>query len=369
MNKGGISAVVATVLIILITVAGVTIVWTAIIPMIQQGLLFSDLDGRVSIVSSGGYTAYDRIKGVAMVQVKRELSDVVMNQIRVVFSINGSSFGSLVPAPDSGLTKVYIFNLSEYGEPDSVKVVPIFIVGDSEKEGSVTSDIMIPKGTIFDVPDVIYELEDDYIFAITECNDGIDNDGNSLIDYPNDPGCTDSSDNDEYTPAINTLTWGDDTLQTGSGTFVNWMRCMSGTSQSTVGMIVSNISVSSGGSGRVRLAVYQGGTLSDPNGAVLICDGGTITASAGFTTADCSGESLAANKVTWICVKGNDNTFEVHYDTNWDSSSNFQSNVGRYLVGSDMSTDERVAYESIIDNVPAGGFSAYWYSEYLTYEF
>ena len=31
-----------------------------------------------------------------------------------------------------------------------------------------------------------------------QCNDGIDNDGDSLIDYPSDPGCCSSSDNDEY---------------------------------------------------------------------------------------------------------------------------------------------------------------------------
>ena len=38
MNKRGISAIVATVLIILITVAAVTIIWAAIIPMINDQL-------------------------------------------------------------------------------------------------------------------------------------------------------------------------------------------------------------------------------------------------------------------------------------------------------------------------------------------
>lgn len=32
-----------------------------------------------------------------------------------------------------------------------------------------------------------------------ECNDGIDNDGNGLTDYPQDPGCTSPTDNNEYT--------------------------------------------------------------------------------------------------------------------------------------------------------------------------
>lgn len=32
-----------------------------------------------------------------------------------------------------------------------------------------------------------------------QCNDGADNDGDGLIDYPNDPSCDSPSDNDEYT--------------------------------------------------------------------------------------------------------------------------------------------------------------------------
>ncbi|XKT74229.1 MAG: hypothetical protein ACJKTH_02655 [Patescibacteria group bacterium UBA2163] len=34
----------------------------------------------------------------------------------------------------------------------------------------------------------------------TQCSDGIDNDGDGLIDHPNDPGCFAASDNDEYNP-------------------------------------------------------------------------------------------------------------------------------------------------------------------------
>ena len=30
-----------------------------------------------------------------------------------------------------------------------------------------------------------------------QCNDGVDNDGDGLIDYPNDPECTDENDNSE----------------------------------------------------------------------------------------------------------------------------------------------------------------------------
>ncbi|MCK5449611.1 hypothetical protein KAI32_01995 [Candidatus Pacearchaeota archaeon] len=174
MNKRGISAIVATVLIILVTVAGVTIVWAAIIPLIQQSFEFSELEGRVSVVSSGGYTSYDADKKLAMVQVKRDVDDEVMESIKILFSVNGSSFGSSVPAPESGLTKVYTFDLSDYGEPDSVKVVPIFVVGNTEKEGSVTSDVRMSKGVISEVADIVYELGGDYQTLRRSCLEILD---------------------------------------------------------------------------------------------------------------------------------------------------------------------------------------------------
>ena len=56
-SKKGISAIVATVLIILITVAAVTIIWAAIIPMINsqldKGSVCLDAVSQVSLVDAG----------------------------------------------------------------------------------------------------------------------------------------------------------------------------------------------------------------------------------------------------------------------------------------------------------------------------
>ena len=60
MNKKAISAVVATVLIILITVAAVTIIWAAIIPMINTqisgGTKCLDAVSQLQLVTDQGYT-------------------------------------------------------------------------------------------------------------------------------------------------------------------------------------------------------------------------------------------------------------------------------------------------------------------------
>jgi hypothetical protein len=44
------------------------------------------------------------------------------------------------------------------------------------------------------------------------CSDGIDNDGDTLIDYPADPGCTSASDTSEVDPSGDLLSWAPPTL-------------------------------------------------------------------------------------------------------------------------------------------------------------
>ncbi|MCK4997360.1 LamG domain-containing protein [Candidatus Pacearchaeota archaeon] len=163
-NKRGISAIIATVMIILITVAAVGIVWVAIIPMIQDSLDFSSLSGRVSVLNKG-YTAYDSVKEIAMVQVKRDVDEGVMNRIKITFNVEGNSHSSSVVAPASGNTKVYYFDMNGIGEPDSVSVAPIFAVGNREKEGDATSDVELPSSGISS-SGIVYEIGRDYIYEM-----------------------------------------------------------------------------------------------------------------------------------------------------------------------------------------------------------
>jgi len=148
MNKRGISAVVATVLIIMVTVAAVTILWSVIIPMISDNLDFTELGaGGVSVVTSEGYTFYDAVNEKMSVQVKRDVGDADMEEIKVILSIDGSSFGYSVAAPDRGNTKVYVFDLSGEGKPDQISVAPIFSIEGKEKEGGVTSTIQVSNSS------------------------------------------------------------------------------------------------------------------------------------------------------------------------------------------------------------------------------
>lgn len=54
-------------------------------------------------------------------------------------------------------------------------------------------------------PDCTSALDDDEASPVTptpECADGVDNDGDSLIDYPSDSGCSDATDDDERNTVI-----------------------------------------------------------------------------------------------------------------------------------------------------------------------
>ncbi|MBT7102098.1 hypothetical protein HN935_01150 [archaeon] len=127
MKKKAMSSIVATVLIILIVVIGVSLVWSFVVPMVSDfGLDASDVD--LTIMEAEGYTVYDSSNGLASVQVKRGDDEVELFGIKVVFVVNGTSVEFLVPAgsvPAPGTHKLIKFNLSVYGEPESVDVFPV----------------------------------------------------------------------------------------------------------------------------------------------------------------------------------------------------------------------------------------------------
>ena len=83
VNKSGISAIVATVLVILITVAAVTLIWTGVIPLIKDEIDFEDPDLRLTIVTAEGYTVYDAEKEIATVQVERGADEAASGSPRI----------------------------------------------------------------------------------------------------------------------------------------------------------------------------------------------------------------------------------------------------------------------------------------------
>jgi len=150
MDKRGISAVVATVLIILITVAAVTIIWAAIIPMIKEqtvgGTTCLDAVSQVSIESEGGYTCFNAettVDGNVSVQVSRGAADFELSKVQIIISEAGDTTSVEASASSIGANEEKVltvdYNNKTTGGPDRVEIAPIVTVGNTEKTCDVAA--------------------------------------------------------------------------------------------------------------------------------------------------------------------------------------------------------------------------------------
>ncbi len=144
MEKRGISASIAVILMILIVVAGIGILWGVLLPLIRDNTSFGGYEVDLVIDTEGGYTYYDEDKKVACVQVRRGNDELNLSRIDVFFGFNGTSHisnfsGVEIPAPNQAKTKC--FNLVDYGvAPESIRVSPVIWDGNKEVVGEVSSE-------------------------------------------------------------------------------------------------------------------------------------------------------------------------------------------------------------------------------------
>ena len=156
-KKKGISAVVATVLIILITVAAVTIIWAAIIPMIngqlESGTQCLDAVSQVSIVDD--YTCFNAGVGLdnnISLQVSRGAKTFALVGVQVLVGEGGSTTAYTLPEnaiplyntlPDVNEEKVLVFSIPIGSTPDSIQLAPIVTVGNTPNTCDVSSEIVL----------------------------------------------------------------------------------------------------------------------------------------------------------------------------------------------------------------------------------
>lgn len=126
MNKRGVSAIVATVLIVLITVAAVTLLWTAISPLIDKNLsggtsCFS-VQNKLSIDVNKQHTCWN-ISGnpsTIKLRIEREANTPDLAGFEIIIDDNGDSIINDSLTDDASVTsnaltengkKIYNFNL------------------------------------------------------------------------------------------------------------------------------------------------------------------------------------------------------------------------------------------------------------------
>jgi flagellin-like protein len=145
-NKKGISAIVATVMIILITVAAVGIVWAAIIPMIRNQLegatVCNSAISQVEVSDAAGYTCRDVTGDNVSLQIMVHAGDIDLAGVQVLISAKGNtqsydlleSEGIVLPGTNEG--NVYVIDTSDMAgklDIDEVQIAPIVAIGNSER--------------------------------------------------------------------------------------------------------------------------------------------------------------------------------------------------------------------------------------------
>jgi len=150
-NKKGISAIVATVLIILITVAAVTIIWAAIIPMIsnqlESGTICLDAVANVQLLDAG-YTCVNQGDNVS-IQIKHGAKSFVLADIQVLVSAGGSTTPfslvddegySVGELPGSNEEKVFWIDTSGITDTiDKVQIAPVVSVGNTQEACDISA--------------------------------------------------------------------------------------------------------------------------------------------------------------------------------------------------------------------------------------
>jgi len=145
-NKKGIEALVATVLLILITIAAVGIVWGAVMPIIRQNIESSqNCYGSGLEIKQGGYTCFDSINHQIQLQIGRGEKSINITDIQVSLSSAGTSKSFKIVKDSSNLISgrgipneneeiAYLINGSKLGftTVDSASIAAILKVGNTE---------------------------------------------------------------------------------------------------------------------------------------------------------------------------------------------------------------------------------------------
>ena len=166
-NRKAVSALVATVLLILITVAAVGIIWGAIMPMLNRAMEMGQacLNARLTIDTTSGYTCYKSTTTEAMIMVGRGAEEFDLAGMNIMVSGGGQSKtflikngtavqadginigvkmvdGTTMDIPKPNEERTYILfigtNLSSVEE---VKVAPLAKVGNTERTCDISSKV------------------------------------------------------------------------------------------------------------------------------------------------------------------------------------------------------------------------------------
>jgi len=139
-------------------------------------------------------------------------------------------------------------------------------------------------------------------------------------------------------------------------------RYLGGTSPNLVNMTVTKLHIRTTDAGTVAIALYTGGALNDPTGAVKRTEAYNVAVSAGWNEIDVPDYDWENNTVTWIGFAMNNG---IYYSVSSGDAGDFQTARGRWSQTNPGDADETAAMPT---NPGVGSFDNYWYTVYAEYE-
>ncbi len=161
-NKRGVSSVVATVLIIMIVVAAIGILWTAVVPMVRnsidKGSACFDALSDITLVTDKGYTCCytddnGSCNGTISVQVAKAANEKIsLAGIQVIVSKGGTTSSIILNStdelPGNNEEKVYVkTDETNFANADAVNIAPIVTIGQTEESCDPIGEVQLSPCT------------------------------------------------------------------------------------------------------------------------------------------------------------------------------------------------------------------------------
>ncbi len=137
-SKRAISPILATTLLILMTIASVAIIWPAVMPIIKRGasgISSACIGIDVTIETSGKVTCFDAANKMMHVSVSRGAGDYELEKIQVISYLEGNSESDTITETMPGINgqKTYNVTIDTLSGVDKVAVAAIVNVGEVEE--------------------------------------------------------------------------------------------------------------------------------------------------------------------------------------------------------------------------------------------
>ena len=167
IKKRGISPIIAMVLIIIMTLAGLSILFGIFKATIFDKFQNPECKQLDFFINSGSEnTCYDSSKNSASIEINKGNNDINYSDIRFIFDFSGNTKKNIQPQTiERGYKKVFYFNLSAFnnlGKPNRISLSSKLNLGKKEKECEISSSSELKE----------CEISNSYLLANSYSYDG-----------------------------------------------------------------------------------------------------------------------------------------------------------------------------------------------------